>query len=232
MYSELTRKINQQEAERLQAQIVAQRTKVRRVMLGSLGSVAGLVIVAVVVYFLDHEGPLILTTLVCSVFALVVIFSVASERTRRDRREISSLEAAIEDGTAIERHIASSLCFVVGPSSEEDSDDDEDYDEYDDEAVDYYFDAGNQRTVIVNAETGSAPEFPSSNMSFVHLLDAQGRVLNKSVRCEGVRLEPLARISRRDLRGIPGLEGFADVDSFTVYPESFDALLAQVESAS
>ncbi len=214
MYIQTQRKITDREAKKLGKRLSALKDELRgapKTFSCCLGCSAPF---GVVIILLNHGAPYFwFEFLMGFVILAAIAASVGLESTQKIRGSIRSLESALENGSAVEHHIAASRCFMV---------------EGDDEGSDYYFDVGEQGTIVVSDLDISSRRFPSSDLTVVYLLNGQGKQIDVICRCSSNRLSPVTSISRDHLWNSPDLERYTRVETFTVFSEDFDSLLRKL----
>jgi hypothetical protein len=208
MYVQRQRPLSDAEARRLRKQIAQLQTTIREIPKNSLGCLAGLSLLCVLVFAIkpgdpvNRWGALIL-------FGVFILIAAASglQSARELRRSLRELERAIEAGTVEEHHVVSDRCLKV-------EDDIGDHGNY------YYFDVGAQGTFLLSDQDVdlNGKKLPNSDFTLTHTLSETGRLLDMRLRTAGERITPDEVFLLTKVEVDPGPDGAR------LLPESFDAV--------
>ena len=137
-------------------------------------------------------------------FLVTNIFTNPEGRSSILEAQQKELQALIDRGSFVETRVTSSRCFVILP--------------FDDESAEYYFDLGEQGTVVIYEFEMDGVWTPNTDFTLSYLETPSGIRFDESVRGVGQRLEPMAEISRSDFT-VP------EFDHLQVIPGSFEERL-------
>jgi hypothetical protein len=182
MFEVRERPMGEKETRRLRRRIATLEGTIRalpRRAIGCLAVLSGICLLVVVIKPGDpvnRWGALVLL----GVFILLTLVTGLSS-ARELRAKIRQVEETLREGTVTEYRVVASRCFKVA--------------EGDDEGADYYFDVGDQGTVMLSDYEVRSGQFPNSDFT---VLEFKGSAEAAIVTCHGKRLKPIRVVSREE----------------------------------